>query len=216
VKLCGGDRSGIPALMTRFIDVRDPPASRRGKCEGGRERHFTEAAVMIAFALHLLESGATAVELHPDGEHGKRHDFKATLEALGFEHVSTRGTTKYGGVYSRGNQTVSVTLRPGLGDVVASIGRRIVVAECKGGVVNSNHAGQLSRLRRGLCEVVGLLMARPLNDERHIAVVPATGGTRTLATRMLPRAMAAGIEIALVCEDGKVEFLAHAEESAQK
>ena len=50
---------------------------------------------MIAFAWHLLERGATPVELHPEGEHGKRHDVKATLEGLGFQHVSKHRTTKY-------------------------------------------------------------------------------------------------------------------------
>ena len=31
---------------------------------------------MIAFCIYLLEQGALTVELHPDGEHGKRHDLK--------------------------------------------------------------------------------------------------------------------------------------------
>ena len=195
------------AVMSRYIDLRDPPLKRQRYCEGGTERHFTEAAVMVAFAMHLLEGGAKAVDLHPGGEHGKRHDLKASLEPHGFEHVSRRGTTKYGGIYSRGKQTVTVTLKPGLGDVVARLGEKMVVAECKGGVVNSRNAGQLSRLRRGMCEAVGLLIARPLKDERHVAVVPATDITRTVANRMLPRATAACIEIALGGEEGDVRFV---------
>lgn len=162
---------------------------------------------MIAFAMHLLEEGAEAIELHPDGEHGKQHDIKATLEGLGFQHREVRGTTKYGGVYSRGAQTVTVSLRPGLGDVVARTRSTTIVAECKGGVVNSRHAGLQSRLRRGLCEAVGLLMARPLQDERHIAVVPSTKATETLAKQILPRALAAHIELALVSETGEVSFV---------
>jgi hypothetical protein len=141
---------------------------------------------------------------------------KGTLEAHGFRHMTVMGTTRYGGVYSRADQTVTVTVKPGLGDVSASVGNRVVIAECKGGVVNSSHQGQLSRLRRGLCETVGLLMARPLNGERQVAVVPATGATRTVAMRMMRRALVAGIEIALVGEDGKVEFVAPAEGGAQK
>jgi hypothetical protein len=77
----------------------------------------------------------------------------------------------------------------------------------EGGIANTRHSGQLSKLRRGLCEVVGLLMARPLKDERHVAVVPATPETEKVARRMLPRAMAAGIEIALVDENGCVSFI---------
>jgi hypothetical protein len=72
----------------------------------------------------------------------------------------------------------------------------MVLAECKGGVVNIRHAGQQSRLRRGLFEAVGLLMARPLNAERQIAVAPETAITATMAARMWTRANAAHIEIA--------------------
>jgi hypothetical protein len=190
--------------MNDLVDVRDPPPKRRAHCTGGKERHLTEAAVMIAFALHLLNDGATTVELHPDGEHGKRHDIKGTLEARGFDLVMPQGSTNYGGRYKREHQTVTVTLRPGLGDVVSEVGGRTVIAECKGGVVNSRHAGQVSRLSRGLCEAVGRLMARPLCDERHVAVVPATEVTARLAERMAGRARAAGIELALVEETGNV------------
>ena len=123
------------SLMIQYTHLLDPPVARQPYCEGGKECHFTEGSVMIALAIHLLESGATDVHLHPDGEHGKRYDLKASLEAHGFGHIKTLGTTKYGGVYSRGNQTVTVTIRSGLGDVVSRVGERIVVAECKGGVV---------------------------------------------------------------------------------
>ena len=87
---------------------------------------------MIAFAMHLLEQGALSVEIHPDGEHGKRHDVKASLAAHGFKHTSGHGTTKYAGIYSRGEQRVLVTIKPGVGDVVARVGEQKIVAECKG------------------------------------------------------------------------------------
>lgn len=194
--------------MSIYIDVRDAPPNRQPFCEDGKECHFTEGAVMIAFAMHLFQNGAVAVEIHPDGEHGKRHDVKASLEAHGFKHDSGHGTTKYAGIYSRGEQRVTVTIKPGVGDVVARLGELIVVAECKGGVINSRHAGQQSRLRRGLCEAVGLLMSRPLDGERQIAVVPATSAARAVGIRMLPRILAAKIEIALVGGQGEVEYLA--------
>jgi hypothetical protein len=193
--------------MTQYIDLRDPPPKRRSRCDDSQEKHLTEAAVMIAFGMYLLERGALTVELHPDGEHGKRHDLKKNLESHGLKLVRPQGTTLYGGAYQRDHQTVNVTLKPGFGDVVAEIGGKTLVAECKGGGVNTRHAGQLSKLRRGLCEAVGLLMARPLNGERHVAVVPATPETEKVARRMLPRAMAAGIEIALVNENGCVSFV---------
>jgi hypothetical protein len=73
------------------------------------------------------------------------------------------------------------------------------VAECKGGVINSKHSGQLSRLRKGLCEAVGLSLAtETVEGRRQFAVVPKTATTAALAKKMAARARAAGIEIALV------------------
>lgn len=78
----------------------------------------------------------------------------------------------------------------------------MIIAECKGGIVNTSHAGQKSRLRKGLCEAVGLLMARDKGG-RPVAVVPKTETTLKLAQK-LARARDAGIEIALVDERGNV------------
>jgi hypothetical protein len=147
------------------------------------------------------------VSVHPDGEHLKRYDPKAALHDHGFQHVSPQGSTPYGGVYTRGQQTVTIIPKPGLGDIVAQVNGRLVIAECKGGVVNTRHPGQLSKLRRGLCEAVGLLMTRTRNEGRHVAVAPNTGATLAIARRMIPRASAAGIEIALVDGAGNVTFV---------
>jgi hypothetical protein len=49
------------SLMNGLINVREPPPNRRAMCDGGQECHLTEAAVMIAFALHLLQNGASQV-----------------------------------------------------------------------------------------------------------------------------------------------------------
>ena len=56
--------------------------------------------------------------------------------------VRPQGTTIYGGTYQLDHQTVNVTLKPGVGDIVAEIGGRTLIAECRGGVVNTRHAGQ--------------------------------------------------------------------------
>jgi hypothetical protein len=87
--------------------------------------------------------------------------------------------------------------------VVATTCTESIVAECKGGIVNTRHAGQTSRLRKGLCEAVGLLMAREKGG-RQVAVVPNTETTFRLAKRLAPRARDAGIDIALVDERGRV------------
>ena len=81
-----------------------------------------------------------------------------------------------------------------------------ITAECKGGIINTRHAGQASRLRKGLCEAVGLLMASP-KAGRQVAVVPKTETKVRLAQRLAPRAKEAGIEIALVDELGQVSIL---------
>lgn len=138
------------------------PPNRVGKHEGTHEHHLYEGAVMVAFAMHLLRTlPATEVRVHPDGMHGAQFDFTGWLAGRGFTKMSGMGTTQWGGVYSDGaGRTIIVNPKSGQGDVVAEGGDVRVVAECKGGVTNSTHAGQVSRLERGLSEAVGQLMSK--------------------------------------------------------
>ena len=87
--------------------------------------------------------------------------------------------------------------------MVSMIGNHVVSAECKGGIINTRHPGQVSRLYKGLCETIGLLMAMP-SLGRQVAVVPYTESTLRLATRLAPRCALAGIELALVKSRGEV------------
>ncbi|WP_445464572.1 hypothetical protein [Faunimonas sp. B44] len=156
-----------------YVTRHEPPETRRAKAQGGVEARLTEAAVMLAMASYILDSASEAtVSIHPDGEHAKRFDIPAWLRRAGFEKRESLGRTPYGGTYRRGLETVVVNPRSGVGDLVGVVDGRIVVIECKGGTINSTHAGQLSRLRSGLCEAVGLLMARPDDGAREIAAVP--------------------------------------------
>lgn len=193
-------------MLPELVISKIPPEKRAAKAEGGYEKHLSEAAVMLAFAFHLFRevSSLKRVEIHPDGEHGKRFDIRGWLVGRGYAHVRNEGATSYGGVYSDGEREIYVSLKPGLGDVVASINGIKIVAECKGGIINSKHAGQKSRLRRGLCEAVGLLMSRSSVNEQHFAVVPRTPDTETLSSRMSDRCGAGGIGICLVGADGSV------------
>ena len=79
--------------------------------------------------------------------------------------------------------------------------------EAKGGCISSCHRGQLSRLRKGLNEAVGQLMASPRPNARLIAAVPLHPETERLGKRLLLRCARVGIDIALVDEDGAVELL---------
>jgi hypothetical protein len=182
-----------------------PPTTRIAKVSGDHEHHLYEGAVMVAYAMHLLRAeGARHVRIHPDGEHGKQFDFAGWLERRGFVKATSIGSTAYGGMYrSAADQTITINPKSGLGDLVAEVSGVIVVAECKGGIVNTRHSGQVSRLYRGLCETVGLLMATP-SSGRQVAVVPHTAATLRLAERLAPRCALAGIEIALVGSHGEV------------
>lgn len=182
-----------------------PPPNRVGKSDGDQEHHLYEGVVMLAYAMHLLRTEDTRhIRVHPDGEHGKQFDFAAWLLRRGFIKVSTIGTTSYGGTYRNATgQEITVQPKSGLGDVVAEVGNHIISAECKGGIINTRHSGQVFRLYKGLCETVGMLMATP-SQGRQVAVVPFTEGTLRLAKRLAPRCTLAGIEIALVGSRGDV------------
>lgn len=188
-----------------LVTALSPPPNRIGKSDGEQEHHLYEGAVMVAYAMHLLRTQDTRhVRVHPDGEHGKQFDFAAWLLRREFIKISSVGTTSYGGTYrNAAGQQITVNPKSGLGDVVAEVGNHVISAECKGGIINTRHSGQVSRLYKGLCETVGMLMATP-SPGRQIAVVPFTEGTLRLAERLAPRCALAGIEIALVGSRGEV------------
>lgn len=194
-----------------------PPANRIGKSDGPHEHHLYEGAVMIAYSMHLLRTGdAQHVRIHPDGEHGKQFDFAGWLLRRDFGKVSGVGSTTYGGVYQNATgQTITVNPKSGVGDVVAQVGDYILSAECKGGIINTRHAGQVSRLYRALCETIGLLMASP-SQGRQVAVVPLTAGTMRLAQRLARRCALVGIEIALVGSRGQVTDVRPSTRSEEK
>ena len=199
-------------MLEDLITLREPPTNRVCFCEGGVEQHLSEGAVMVAFAPHLLRTvpGLKHVAVHPDGEHGIQFDFQGWLKKRGFSLKDPMGKTSYGGTYSSaGGQTILINPTSGHGDVVAPIGEITFVAECKGGIINTKHPGQQSRLRRGLCEAIGLSLASPRSKgRRQFAVVPLTKVTESLAQRMASRAADAGIEIALVDRHGNVANVA--------
>lgn len=159
---------------------------------------------MLAYAMNLFDkfNDLQSIDLHPDGEHGKQFDIRGWLEKQGFTFIAGRSTTSYAGEYTREGRSIYVALTPGLGDVVAKRASGTIVAECKGGIINTTHPGQKSRLRRGLCEAVGLLMSRSSTNEKHHAVVPFSPETKHLAEKMRQRCSSAGIEIVLIREDG--------------
>lgn len=188
-----------------YITYREPPPKRIKYADGGVEHVFSEGAIQLAFAFYLLQKfpEMSHIEVHPDGEHGKRFDIRGFLERRGFELTQSQGSTNYGGTYNNRTHSVLVSPTPGRGDVVASLPDQTIVAECKGGVINSTHAGQKSRLRSGLHEVIGQLMARSSEGELQFAVVPYTKETAKVAEKLRPRCAIVGIEIVLLNRFGE-------------
>lgn len=191
--------------LEELVRPRVPLPNTIGRGDSPGELHFYEGAVMVAYAMHLLRAeGADHVRLHPDGEHGKQFDFAGWLLRRGFAKVSSIGSTSYGGLYRTvAGQTITINPKSGLGDVVAEARGGIITAECKGGTINTRHPGRVSRLYKGLCETVGMLMAMP-SPGRQVAVVPLTDSTCRLAERLAKRCASAGIEIALVGSRGEI------------
>jgi hypothetical protein len=162
---------------------------------------------MLAAAEWAFRAGSDHVSIHPDGMHLKAFDLPEWLQQRGFVRETVTGAKNSTGQFRRGDQVLTVYSRPGVGDVIASIGARDFEFEAKGGCINSTHAGQLSKLRKGLHEAIGQLMSSPRSHTELIAVVPAHRETHRLAERLIDRCAKVGIEIALVREDGELMFV---------
>ncbi len=184
--------------------IEKPPPPGRSKKSDDPEQHLYEAAVMLAMARWLFECGAETVHLHPDGMHIKYFDLRNWLQDEGFEKISQEGKTTHGGMYRRGCRTIVVRFDPGQGDVVACVGHIRVLVETKGGILNTRHPGQKSKLRKHLYEAVGMLMGH--EEDRLIAAVPRHSETEKVASKITKRCRDAGIEIALVDGYGNVQL----------
>lgn len=189
-----------------FITEKLPPPGRTGKHTGKFEKHLYEAAVMLAIARWLFESGAEKVYLHPDGEHAKQFDICRWLGNEGFEKIAAKGKTPVAGTYVRRHQTLYVEFKPGQGDVVADIKGCCIVVEAKGGIINTSYPGQKSKLRKHLYEAIGMLLDGPKNADRLIVAVPQHSETEKIARRMAKRCRDVGIELALISGDGTVQL----------
>jgi hypothetical protein len=163
---------------------------------------------MVAFAMHLLWTTSTQeVLVIQTASTASGSISPAGSGGAASTKPRAAGRTDYGGRYSLPDgRRIIVNPTSGKGDVVAEVDGVVLSAECKGGIVNTRHPGQVSRLYKGLCETVGLLMASP-SPGRQIAVVPRTDGTLRLAKRLAPRCVVSGIEIALVGRWGEIEMV---------
>ena len=194
----------------KFVTKRAPPASRASKCDGEHEDHLTETGVMLAIAEWMFREGASVVRLHPDGMHPKSFNTSQWLQDSGFTKVTSRRITAIAGRYQRGDQTLEIAFRPGFGDIRASVHGHPVLVEAKGGCINTRHPAQVSKLRRGLHEAIGVLVGRPSGQGRRIAAVARHRATEELVEEIAPHCLAVGIELALVSGDGHVHICSRA------
>jgi hypothetical protein len=182
--------------------VERPPTA--GASPDMPDRHFYEGAVMLAYAMHLFRTESVReVRIHPDGQHARQFDFPGWLEKRGFRRVASARTPFAGTFEDADRRQIVIHPQAGLSDVTADANGVIIEAECKGGAIKTTHIGRLSRLDKSLCEIIGRLMSKPRKG-RQVAVMPCTHVTMRLARKLAPRCAAAGIEIALVGERGKV------------
>ena len=116
------------------------------------------------------------------------------------------GKTRDAGIYERDHQTIEIAFIAGKGDVVANVNGCRIVVEAKGGCLNTRSAGQLSKLHKHFYESVGMLLDDRISADRRIAALPYHKVTNEIAKRMMQRCQDAGIEIALVSENGDVRL----------
>ncbi|MGA7809769.1 hypothetical protein [Bradyrhizobium sp.] len=169
------------------------------------DRHFYEGAVMLAYAMHLLRTRPVReVRIHPDGQHARQVDFPAWLEKRGFRRIASARMPFAGTFDDAERRRIIIHPRSRVSDVTAEADGVTIEAECKGGAVETRHPGRLSRLDKGLCEIVGRLMMKPPGS-RLVAVMPRTEVTLRVGRKLAPRCAAAGIRIGLVGPRGEVE-----------
>jgi hypothetical protein len=192
-----------------FTTTHATPEKRRPYAVDGIEERLTEAAVMLAIAFHILNhpKGSGVATICPDGEHAKQFEIAAWLAQAGFRKEKSIGGTAYGGYYVKDGKTLIVNPRSGQYDVSGEIEGVRIGVECKGAIINSTHSGARSRNRKGICEVVGMLLAKSDDGIRQIAAVPSTVDARTMAERMAHRCNAAGIELVLLERDGGLTWV---------
>ncbi|MCY4197573.1 MAG: hypothetical protein OXD33_11780 [Rhodobacteraceae bacterium] len=192
-----------------LVIEKTPPEKRQKSCAGDKKRHLYEPAVMLAVADWMFDSGAQTVRMSPDGMHAKQFDIRGCLETQGFKQIDRWGHTNAGSRYTRHDHTLEVDFKPGQGDVVADVREYRIWVETKGGFLNTKHAGQMSKLRRGLYEAVGMLLngSKTHGVDRLIAAVPHHPETEKLSQQMAQRCQDTGIEIAWVF-DKNIQLIA--------
>lgn len=197
----------LPAI---YFDKAPPSVRAADKRSPPMERKIPEVGVMFAMAVWLLSQPGSSrvVRVHPDGMHDSE-DFGIAdwLAKAGFVLSSRTGKTNFGGTWDGPLGQIIVSSRPGFGDIVGEVDGVEYFIEAKGGVINSGYAGHGSRNRNQLYLTLGQLFAKaPGPKVRRVAAVPRSPDILGLLKTLGPQIEAAGIDVALVLENGSVEW----------
>jgi hypothetical protein len=178
------------------------------------EDRMPEAEVALRLAFWLLEhpQGEDSVEVAIDGAQvstGGQQVFalRDFLLASGWEQVSA-DPERWQGTYRLDEKRLGVHSRPGVGDVVGTVGGKTIRAECKKGPLIFKTGGpEYPLLREALAQ---LLTVEEVGEEDVlVAAVPKAARFPSLAevwgSRPLMRRV--DIRIALVGRDGTVDGL---------
>jgi hypothetical protein len=179
------------------------------------EDRMPEAEVALLLAVYLLDrpGSSSVAEVAIDGAQvrvGDNEIFPITdyLSERNWTQVEQRGSREWQGVYERDKQRLVIHARPGVGDVVATVGSMRLRAECKGGPLITRPG---SREYRILWGVLGQLLTveHIEDDDIMVAALPFSPKFSSLADRWRNRPLVINskIEIVLIHRDGTVEGL---------
>ncbi|KAB0573119.1 hypothetical protein [Brucella pituitosa] len=177
---------------------------------------MAEAEVSLRLAEYLseLDGFAGHVDVAIDGASVSVggaivFEISAYLQSQGWMKIEGLPKSKndWTGIYKRASATLRVHSRSGIGDVVASIDGRMIIAECKKGpLVTKPGSPERPLLNNALGQA---LLINASDTDIVVAAVPDSPAFRKLAEvwRERPRLKRAGIQIVLVNRDGSVAGL---------
>lgn len=173
-----------------------------------------EVAIRLAEYLCELPQFGGVVDVAIDGASIRVHgadvfNIRGYLSAYGWQMVErdVHCRNDWAATYRRRDAAMCIHSRSGVGDVVASVAGRRIIAECKKGpLVKVPGSKEYPLLTSALGQAL-LFQAEP--EDVVVAAVPDTPAFRRIASvwRERPRIKLAGLQIALVARSGEVSGL---------
>ena len=172
-----------------------------------------EVTLRLGFYLLALPSSPDVAEVAIDGAQVKVHGAEvfpiaAFLLDMGWKQVKHIGKNEWQGWYEKGGQRLKIDAKPGVGDIVVTVGVKRIRAECKGGPLPKKPGSREYPILRGALGQVITVEQVDVNDILVVAV-PRTPRFRKLADkwRKAPLVLRSRIQIVLVGRDGTVDGL---------